>query len=138
MNVAGVYLELYGRIVPLAREAVDGLNPSQLAATPAPGTNSIGWLVWHLARVEDHHVSELLDAPQLWQSGDWAGRCGLEPDPRNTGYGHTPDQVASVRPEPRRRCSTTSTPPTPGPARSSRASPRPTSIASSTGGGTRP
>jgi ectoine hydroxylase-related dioxygenase (phytanoyl-CoA dioxygenase family) len=33
----------------LAREAVDGLNPSQLAATPAPGTNSIGWLVWHLA-----------------------------------------------------------------------------------------
>jgi uncharacterized damage-inducible protein DinB len=99
VNVAGVYLELYGRIVPLAREAVAGLDPTRLAATPAPGTNSIGWLVWHLARVEDHHVSELLDAPQLWQSGDWAGRFGLEPDPRNTGYGHTPDQVAAVRPE---------------------------------------
>lgn len=99
MNVADVYLELYGRIVPLAREAVEGLDPTQLAATPAPGTNSIGWLVWHLARVEDHHLSELLDAPQLWQSDDWAGRFGLEPDPRNTGYGHTPDQVAAVQPE---------------------------------------
>ena len=99
MNVAGVYLELYGRIVPLAREAVDGLDPTQLTAAPAPGTNSIGWLVWHLARVEDHHVSELLDVPQLWQTGDWAGRFGLEPDPHNTGYGHTPEQVAAVRPE---------------------------------------
>ena len=30
---------------------------------------------------------------------DWAGRFGLEPDPHNTGYGHTADDVATVRPE---------------------------------------
>jgi uncharacterized damage-inducible protein DinB len=99
VNVADVYVELYGRVPPLARDAVDGLGPAQLAATPAPGTNSIAWLVWHLARVQDHHIAELLGAPQLWESGDWAARCGLDRDPRNTGYGHSPAQVAAVRPE---------------------------------------
>ena len=98
MNVAGVFHELYGRIVPLARDAAGGLDASQLAATPAPGTNSIGWLVWHLARVEDHHIAELLDAPQLWETGDWAAAVGLDADPRNTGYGHSPADVAAVRP----------------------------------------
>ncbi len=98
MNVADVFLELYGRVPPLARDAADGLDAEQLAATPAPGTNSIGWLVWHLARVQDHHIAELLDAPQLWAGGDWASRCGLAPDPRNTGYGHSPADVAAVRP----------------------------------------
>jgi hypothetical protein len=98
MNVAELFLEIYGRIPPLARDAADGLDAAQLAATPAPGTNSIGWLVWHLARVEDHHLAELLDAPQLWAGGDWAGRFGLAPDPRNTGYGHSPADVAAVRP----------------------------------------
>jgi uncharacterized damage-inducible protein DinB len=55
--------------------------------------------VWHLARVQDHHVAELLDGDQIWVSGDWAGRFGLAPDPGNTGYGHQPAQVAEVRPE---------------------------------------
>jgi uncharacterized damage-inducible protein DinB len=99
VNVADVYLELYGRVPPLARDAVEGLGPEQLAATPAPGTNSIAWLVWHLARVQDHHIAELLGEPQLWESGDWAARCGLDPDANNTGYGHSPAQVAAVRPE---------------------------------------
>ena len=99
MNVSGLLLEIYGRIPPLAHDAVEGLGPAQLAETPAPGTNSIGWLVWHLARVADHHIAELLDARQLWATGDWAGRFGLDPDPSNTGYGHSPADVAAVRPE---------------------------------------
>ena len=32
-------------------------------------------------------------------SGDWAGRHGLEPDPSNTGYGHSGEEVAAVRPD---------------------------------------
>jgi len=99
VNVAELLLEIYGRVPPLARDAVEGLDPAQLAETPAPGTNSIGWLVWHLARVADHHIAELLDAPQLWATGAWAGRFGLDPDPSNTGYGHAPADVAAVRPE---------------------------------------
>jgi len=98
MDIAALLDELYGRIPPLARGAVDGLDTESLVAAPAPGTNTIAWLVWHSARVQDHHMSELLDTEQLWQGGDWAPRFGLEPDPQNTGYGHAPDDVARVRP----------------------------------------
>ena len=63
------------------------------------GTNTIAWLIWHLARVQDHHVSELLDVDQVWVSDDWALRVGLEPDPSNIGYGHTADDVARVQPD---------------------------------------
>jgi hypothetical protein len=49
--------------------------------------------------VHDHHVAELLGTEQVWASGDWAGRFGLPADPHNTGYGHSPAQVAEVRPQ---------------------------------------
>jgi hypothetical protein len=90
--------ELYGRIPHLARAAVEGLDAGQLVARPAPEANTIGWLVWHAARVQDHHVAELRDAEQVWVHGEWAARVGLEPDPSNTGYGHDAADVAAVVP----------------------------------------
>jgi hypothetical protein len=99
VDVAALLLELYGRIPPLAEEAVTGLTAEQLATPPAPGANTVAWLVWHLARVEDHHVAELLDTDQLWVAGTWAARVALDPDPSNTGYGHTAEEVLAVRPD---------------------------------------
>ena len=93
-----MYLELYGRIPPLVRDVVDGLTPDNLVERPGPRANTIGWLLWHLARVQDHHVSELTGSEQVWSNGDWAGRFGLEPDPSNTGYGHSSEEVGRVRP----------------------------------------
>src|SRR5689334_16779110 len=90
MDVAALLLELYSRIPPLGHQVVDPLALPALTTRPAPSANSIGWLVWHSARVQDHHVSELLDCEQIWAGGDWAARFGLEADPRNTGYGHAP------------------------------------------------
>jgi hypothetical protein len=98
MDVPSLLLELYGRIPPLARHAVDGVDLKRLTESPSPGTNHIAWLVWHLTRVEDHHIAELLEADQLWVSGDWAQRFGLDPDPSNTGYGHSAEEVAAVQP----------------------------------------
>lgn len=99
MDVAALLIELYGRIPPLARQAVDSVDAERLTESPVPGTNSIAWLIWHLARVQDHHVAELLDTDQLWVGDDWAARFGLEPDPDNNGYGHTPEEVAAVQPD---------------------------------------
>jgi hypothetical protein len=99
MDVSALLLELYGRIPPLAHRAVDGVAPDRLVEPPSAGRNHIAWLVWHLARVQDSHVAELLESDQLWATGDWAGRFGLEPDPWNTGYGHAASEVATVRPE---------------------------------------
>ena len=64
------------------------MDLDQLTEPPAPGSNPIAWLVWHLARVQDHHVAELLDDDQIWVTGGWAPQFGLDPDPQNTGYGH--------------------------------------------------
>jgi hypothetical protein len=98
MDVAALLLEAYGRVPSLVDRAVDGLSVEQLTTAPAPDANPIAWLVWHLTRVQDHHVAELLDVEQIWLDGAWAARFGLEPDPSNTGYGHTAEQVAAVRP----------------------------------------
>jgi hypothetical protein len=99
VDVAALLLELYGRVPPLAEEAMAGVSASQLTEAPEPGANTIAWLIWHLARVQDHHISELLGEDQLWVTGEWAPRFGLAPDPQNTGYGHTAAQVAAVRPD---------------------------------------
>jgi len=93
-----VLLELYGRIPPLVRDVVEDLPAGRLVERPGPDANTIGWLLWHLARVQDHHLSELMDSEQVWVGGDWAGRFGLEPDPSNTGYGHSSEEVGRVRP----------------------------------------
>jgi hypothetical protein len=99
MDVAGLLVETYGRVPPLARVAVDGLTLDQLLERPTPDANPIAWLIWHLARVQDGHVSELLEVEQLWVTDGWAARFGLEPDPTNSGYGHSSADVAAVRPE---------------------------------------
>ena len=98
MNTAELLLELYGRVPPLVHEAVDGLDADQLRWQPAPGANTIGWLVWHLTRVADHHIAEIVEQDQVWASGDWASGFGLEPDASNTGYGHSSEDVLRVRP----------------------------------------
>lgn len=91
-----VFEEVYGRIPPLVRDAVDGLDAAALTARVGPDANPIGWLVWHLTRVQDHHVSELLGTDQLWIADGWAERFGMPADADDVGYGHTSAQVAAV------------------------------------------
>ncbi|MER7006202.1 DinB family protein [Dactylosporangium sp. NPDC000555] len=100
MQVNELLVEGFGRLPELVRGAVEGLDAERLRWAPRPGANSIGWLVWHLTRVQDDHVADLLDgAGQLWVTGDYASRFGLEAQAHDIGYGHTPEQVAAVRPE---------------------------------------
>lgn len=99
MDVAPLLLEIYGRIPPLARRAVEGVDLDRLTERPAPDTNPIAWLVWHIARCQDVQLAEILEADQIWVDGDWASRFGLDPDPGNSGYGHSPAEVATVQPE---------------------------------------
>lgn len=99
VDVSEVFIDLFDRIPDLVRGAVADLDPEALAMAPAPGANTVGWLVWHLTRVQDSHVAELVGEDQVWATGPWPARFGLEPDPSNTGYGHSPAEVASVRPD---------------------------------------
>jgi hypothetical protein len=98
MNESEAFIELFDRVAEHVHAVVHRLAPADLSWSPAPGANSIGWLVWHLTRVQDDHVADLLDDEQLWTTGPWAPQFGLVADPGNTGYGHSADQAAAVRP----------------------------------------
>ncbi|MFI5956083.1 DUF664 domain-containing protein [Cryptosporangium sp. NPDC051539] len=99
MDVTELLIETYDRIPDEVRAAVEGLTPEQLRWAPSEGANSIGWLVWHLTRVHDHHLSEVLGAEQVYLTGNWAARFGRKADPSDTGYGHGPAEVGAVRAE---------------------------------------
>ncbi|MEV8508255.1 DUF664 domain-containing protein [Actinoplanes sp. NPDC051475] len=99
MNVTELLTEAYGRLPDLVRTAVHGLTAEQLRTAPAGHGNTVGWLVWHLTRVQDSHIAELLGEEQIYLAGDRASRFGRKPDPDDTGYGHSPEDVAAVRPE---------------------------------------
>jgi Protein of unknown function (DUF664) len=76
---------------------LDGFDPAKLDLAVAPGTNTIGWLVWHLTRSHDRNVSELRSTEQLWLADGWHGRFGRAADPHETGFQHTPAEVAAFR-----------------------------------------
>lgn len=99
MEIPDLLQELYGRIAPLSREAVQDLDGEALNYRPTPESNHLGWLVWHVARVLDHQISEQSGDTQLWVEGEWAGSFGMAADGDNLGFGHTPEQVAAVRVE---------------------------------------
>jgi uncharacterized damage-inducible protein DinB len=102
VDARGVLEDLFARVDENVHAVVAGLAAEQLTAAPGAGANPIGWLVWHLTRVQDHHVAELLDREQEWVTGSWPARFGLPADPDaadNTGYGHTPAEVAAVHPD---------------------------------------
>ncbi len=79
------------------RRTLRGLDPDELSRRPGPGANTIGWLVWHLVRVQDDHVAELAGRDQVWTADGWADRFGLPFDPSETGYGFDAEQVGAVR-----------------------------------------
>ena len=76
--------------------AVDGLSTSEAYSQPSPNSNHIGWLVWHMARVEDRWVNRvLLGVDEEWNSGGWDKRFDM--DPESNGAGQTMEQVMSMR-----------------------------------------
>ena len=87
----------FGRVQELVDEVLGGLSADQLSWQPAPGANPIGWLVWHLSRVQDSQVSEVAGTDQVWLADGWAQRLALPYDPAATGYGQRAEEVAAFR-----------------------------------------
>lgn len=74
--------------------AVNGLTPVELYYQPAPSSNHIAWLAWHIARVEDTWVNRYLAGKeQIWVAGHWHERLGLSAD--NGGARNTAEDVAA-------------------------------------------
>ena len=90
--------DAFGRIRGLVARTVDGLDAKAIAWRPEPEANSIAWLLWHLTRIQDDHVAEIAGREQAWSASGWAEAFGLPAGMADTGYGHTPAQVAAIAP----------------------------------------
>src|SRR5690606_19659379 len=97
MHAKDILIDGYGRIREEVHAAVEGLGTDELHARPGPEANSIAWLVWHLTRVQDDHIADAFGLEQVWLAGGWEQRFGLGLRRRDTGFGHSPEQVARVR-----------------------------------------
>jgi Protein of unknown function (DUF664) len=88
-------LDAFERVHEGVRGVTDGLSQAAVDFRPDPGANPIGWLVWHLSRVQDDHVAELAGVGQVWPR--WRERFALPfEDPDATGYGMSADEVGQV------------------------------------------
>ena len=97
MHGAELLVDGFGRVRDSALAAVEDLTQDQLTFRVDPEANTIAWLVWHLARVQDDHVAGVAGTEQVWTGDGWADRFGLPLDPAGIGYGHSSDEVAAVR-----------------------------------------
>lgn len=93
-----VLAECFERVRDELPAVLEGLTAEELLWQPDPSANSIGWLVWHLARVQDDHLAGVargLGRPvdQVW--ADWEGRYGLPYESADIGYGHSAQDVAA-------------------------------------------
>ncbi|MFB7745357.1 DinB family protein [Streptomyces sp. NPDC056132] len=90
-------LGLFRRVRRELIKSVDGLEDAALDWRPSPGSNSIAWLAWHVARGQDRNLSELMGDPQRWLFDGWADLFGRPADPSDTGLGHSAEQAAAFR-----------------------------------------
>ncbi len=87
----------YNRIVDVMERVLKGLNEEDLNWQPSPDCNSIGWLAWHLTRQQDAQISSLAGEEQLWTKDGWHAKFNRPSDPRDVGFGQTPEQVAAFK-----------------------------------------
>ncbi|MDA8216665.1 MAG: DinB family protein [Dehalococcoidales bacterium] len=97
MNWQDLLIDGYGRTHEVMKRALNGMTRDDLDQQPHPDTNSMGWLAWHLSRLQDDHIASLMGEQQLWISEQWHAKFGRPADPKDVGFGHSPADVAAFR-----------------------------------------
>ena len=74
--------------------ALDGLTPAELKWQPRPDANSIGLILFHMARSEDSFVRSLIQGKsQLWETEKWYQK--LNKAINDSGSHYTEEQCAA-------------------------------------------
>lgn len=97
MTPGEIFTDALDRVREDAASVLDGLDQQTMEASPGNGANPIGWLIWHLTRVQDDHIAGAAGSEQVWTAQGFAERFGLDLETGDHGYGHTPEQVGKVR-----------------------------------------
>ena len=87
----------FARIIEHVNDLTEDLTDDVSFFRPTATANSIAWLIWHSARVQDAQIADIAGTEQVWFSGGWVDHFGLDLPRDAHGYGHTPDEVGKVR-----------------------------------------
>lgn len=88
--------DAFTRLIEHVDALTDGLTEDQSGYRPTPRANSIAWLIWHSARVQDLQLCDIAGVEQVWLRDGWVDRFALDLPPEDIGYGHSPEQVGKV------------------------------------------
>ncbi|MDG0867425.1 mycothiol transferase [Candidatus Lucifugimonas marina] len=97
MESSDLLVEAYSHITRIVHQAADDLSQEQLAYRPEEGSNSIAWLVWHLTRIQDSHLKNVVQLEEAWLTEQWDERFGMAGS-TGIGFGDGPEEVAAMRP----------------------------------------
>lgn len=87
MNVTEFIEKSLGESTGYIDQAIKGLSQEELAFRIKPHSNSIAFLMWHLARVEDLWINRiLLGEKELYDSYGWFEKFGTPA--RDSGFGY--------------------------------------------------
>ncbi|MCG5432258.1 mycothiol transferase [Mycobacterium sp. MYCO198283] len=89
--------DLFTRLVEHVDAVTDGLSDDTATYRPTPAANSIAWLLWHSARVQDAQVCDIAGRDDVWLRDGWVDRFGLDLPRDATGYGMSAEDVGKVR-----------------------------------------
>ena len=89
--------DAFGRIDVVVTAVLEGLDLDKVNWRPGGAGNSIAWLIWHLARIQDEQIAAVAGTGSVWQAGSYAERFAFPLDAGDTGYGHSARQVDAVQ-----------------------------------------
>lgn len=96
---AELLTEAFDRISAVVHAALQGTSIEVLTFRVDPGANTMAWLIWHLSRVQDDHIAELVDQEPVWTQDGWFDRFELPFDREATGFRQSAGEVDAVRVE---------------------------------------
>ena len=97
MEWKNLLIDGYSRVPEFLENVLKGLIQDDLDWQPKYDCNSIGWLVWHLTRQQDAQIASLIGEKQLWVKDKWYIKFGRQPEPKDVGFGHSPEQVSAFK-----------------------------------------
>ena len=95
VTATDILRDAYERIRDSLRSLLHGLDAQTLLWRPDREANSIGWLAWHLTRVQDDHVAAVGRVDQVWTRGGFHDRFALPYEVEDIGYGQTSAEVGA-------------------------------------------
>ncbi|MDY6996832.1 MAG: mycothiol transferase [Actinomycetota bacterium] len=87
----------FTRLIEHVDDLTEGLTDEVAYYRPTPQANTIAWLIWHSARMQDAQLCALAGTEQVWLREGWVDRFDLDLPRDAHGYGHTAEEVAKVR-----------------------------------------